>query len=105
MKQWATLQLFLALALLGPAYSQAMVVQVDPGLLSMLLLQELVGLHTALPSLLRLWPGEPHLGTGGMMASGLATAWAAVPTPHRRPEDPTTGVLPTATLPSSSQVL
>lgn len=56
-----------------PAHPQAIVVQMDPGLLGMLLLQELVGLHAALAGLLRLRPGEPHLGWGpGPQAWGLS---------------------------------
>lgn len=38
------------------AHPHAIVVQVDPGFLCMLLLQELIGLHAALAGLLRLWP-------------------------------------------------
>lgn len=42
-------------------YLQAIIMQVDPVLLCLSLLQELVGLDTALPSLFRLRAGEPHL--------------------------------------------
>lgn len=38
-----------------------MVLQVDPGLLRLLLLQELVGLDPPLPGLFRLRAAEPHL--------------------------------------------
>lgn len=74
------------------AHPQAVVVQVDPGLLGMLLLQELVRLHAALAGLLRLRPGEPHLGWGpGPQAWGPCCH----PEPTRRPENLTPGAFPT----------
>lgn len=45
----------------GSPYLHSVVLQVDPGLLCLLLLQELIGLDPSLPGLFRFWPAEPHL--------------------------------------------
>lgn len=42
-------------------YLHTVVLQVDPGLLRLLLLQKLIGLDSSLPGLFRLWATEPHL--------------------------------------------
>lgn len=62
--------------------------QVDPGLLSMLLLQELVGLHAALAGLLRLRPGEPHLVAGRGGVGPQPQAWGV---PRLLPQHPPGG--------------
>lgn len=87
-----------AVPLPGPAvalaHPQAVVVQVDPGLLRMLLLQELVGLHAALAGLLRLRPREAHLAGRDTMASGLGHVLGCCPSPTRRPGAPHLGHSP-----------
>lgn len=42
-------------------YLHTVVLQVDPGLLRLLLLQEFVGLDPSLSGLFRLWTTKPHL--------------------------------------------
>lgn len=74
------------------AHPQAVVAQVRPGLLRLLLLQELVGLRAALAGLLRLRPGEAHLARRDMAASGLGRILRC-PSPTRRP-GPTSGAWP-----------
>lgn len=70
------------------AHPQAAVVQAHPGLLRVLLLQELVGLHAALAGLLRLGTGEADLGAGGVMGSDLGyhlTRRPRIPPPEASP--------------------
>lgn len=47
--------------MLPPTHLHTVVVQVDPGLLRLLLLEELVRLDPPLPGLLRLGTSKPHL--------------------------------------------
>lgn len=78
----------------GPAHPQAAVVQLHPGLLSLLLLQELVGLHAALAGLLRLGPGEAHLGQGTRWAQARTLPGLLSQLCPGGPEDPTSGAFP-----------
>ena len=64
----------------------------------MLLLQELVGLHAALAGLLRLRPGEPHLGWGlGGQDLRPGAFPGGHPGPTRRPDNLAFGAFPTPT--------
>lgn len=84
------------------AYPQAMVVQVDPGLLCVFLLQELIGLHSALAGLLGLRPGESHLEVGWeeVTPSDLQHSVGPVPTLDSKPENATAERFPLPPSPS-----